>query len=496
MLRQRSLLVAALTLLSVVGLLAGQQHSPAGAPVLRYGRLLDVYAPARLGGPLVPVRRGVLAAPEVLRDVPEGCRSLPADPDSLRRRIAILHPPGSAAFDGALHTLESGGVVAAAGGGEIRIPRDAAWIVTWPDDRAAASPEVSVRTEGGGPATIVVRPQPRGVVVETVVMGTAAQVAGGPCAYGLPAGSQRLRIAWDRSAVEVSLRAEDFLPDAEPLRIVGELPTFLEHVGRRDAHTFVLTLLVSDVRQSIARGDVLRVVDPANGKPRLVLEALADVPVAASGGPPRVHVPVTAVDDRDAADTLLRLDPSRQRGYPDAGAARDTFVRARGAVVMHVACFDAARGDDPANFVRVEGRAVTSTQGNRLDVSPHAGFAVRFTGPVDPGTLRALQLTTPERDSLIAARLTACDATDTAFELRPPLGMSMTPSRRRAIEEERSRGAAPSPDLVLEVVAGVGGLATRSGARLEAALAFAFQLDPAAPDNFVGQRVWVLPLGR
>lgn len=464
------------------------ERAAAAAPVVRFGRVVDVYGRrVRAGAHVIELHaRGVVVGPGVLAPMAPGCSLLPGNPDSGRKRLLIEAELGSAGFAATLARLQAATVELAE-----RVPGDAALLVCWPAGTPPAEAGDSVELleiDRGQSLPITTTVHADGCVVDTVLSGSEALRREQRPMHALPPTRLQLRVR--RGGVESrwTFRARDLLPDPEPLRIVGEMTVYLERVRRLDEGTRLLTLYFGGIRQAVDRGDVLRVLDAATGRPVAVLEVLEDVPLPAGEGLPRAHVRVRA--EGAAVDELLdRLDPSRLPGYPrHGGAARDAFVQAQGPKVTLVALFDPEAGDDAANFVRIPGRDLVDSVGQREGVSPHASFVVRFSGPVDPASLSGLRLVDADAavGNLIAARCFALDDAGREFRLQPPLGLRLDSTMRERIRADRARPPSQrASSFVFEACGGVGGVTSSGGGALSGSLRLGFVLDPDAADNHV-----------
>jgi hypothetical protein len=206
----------------------------------------------------------------------------------------------------------------------------------------------------------------------------------------------------------------------------------------------------------------------------------------------RCHVRVRCAPG--SGDALERLDPSRLAAFPaTGGAARDAFVAAHAPKVTIVAPFDAARGDDPANFLRFTPppRAANGEPGG---VDPNASCVVRFSAPMDPATLGNLRVFAGDETHQVAVRIFPIDRECHAVRVAAPLGWCLTPAIKAAIVANRDKPVAErQPSYVLHVGGGERGLRSRSGMPLAETLRAGFVLDPEADDNIVTTHFWILP---
>jgi hypothetical protein len=460
---------------------AAAEPAPSAANVsVRFGRVVDVYVrgPAGDASSIERHAAGVLVAPALPEAPGEGCTRLPCNPRTGRARLLIDREPGTAAFTAVWQRLAASAPVLGHDA-----PRDAAFRI------APLAPETG--TVDVGDVRLVARGDgaPIACRVTGGADGTLVEPACG--AAGMPAGPVRLQCRAAGRDAAFDFHADDSLPDSEPPRLVGELVVRLERVARVDERTRVLTLFLGGVRQALRSGDVA-VVRAAGGRPVGEWEVLDDVPAAAADAGRRAHVRVRVdpgASGRRAADELTALAAASLPGFPPRGGpARDAFVAANAPPVTLVTLFDAARGDELANFVRIGDRDVADTRGNGVDVSPHAAFDVRFSVPLDLASLHAgLQLAATT--GVVPMRLHARDDTDRSFRLTAPLGLSLTPERRAELLAERERPVAERrTDYVLTVLGGATGVRARSGVRLPATATLGVILDPAAPDNVVAWR--------
>jgi len=192
-----------------------------------------------------------------------------------------------------------------------------------------------------------------------------------------------------------------FLRDSSPLRIVGEIPMYLERVDDIDSLTQEVTVFKNGLAHDIDRGDVLRFLDGASMQ--LGRGEILEDPVDDRYSPTVQHVRVRI---RRIAE-LEGADPSNLPGYPSELAAREAWLVANAPHAVVLAEFRAGGygGDDPSNFVaftptplEVDGYVPRATE----YVSPFAGAVVRFTKPVDMATVKAA-------DTMFFATRDLCD---------------------------------------------------------------------------------------
>jgi hypothetical protein len=460
---------AAVALLGVVT----AQAEPAMAPEVHFGRLIDVYVPAPgESGPAarrLPYRRDVLVgtAPSLL-DGP-GCRLLPADPESGRTRVMIDAEPGSAAFVVAWERL--------VGSAEVltdSVPRDAALRLRWSSGVPAGAETAACIELVALPAKVLL-PVHRGP--DALWFDGRETVSGEAPPLGLPADQLQLRCG---SALPARLfTVGGLLPAVDPLRILAELPTCLARATRFDADTWILTLECGGIRQALDAGDMLRLHDPANGQSLAVLEVEVDVPTPGGSGPVRMHVPVRCDAGSSGEAALVKLAP-----LADAE---------RGPKVVAVVPFDAAAGDDPANFVRVASQEVVDTDANGRDVAPRADYEVLFSAPVELSTLARMWLEVAATEQEVPTTIYARDASHRRFYAKSPLGLRLDPAMRQQILADQ-RASPPRRQPLFRLVArdGAEGVRSLAGEALVAPFSFGITLDPAAPDNLVQHRSWSL----
>jgi hypothetical protein len=462
---------------------AAAVRSIAAEPTVRCGRLVDVYGEAgHRGRAITPGRRDVLVGPTAAGALAQ--RRLPSNPDGGRARLLVPHAVGSPEFDEAMAKLAATAEPLAESA-----PSDAGFAVAWPGVPVTEL-KVELSRPGAAPLPVCTAVHAEWLCVDPVVLGTAALRAG-RAASGLPAGPVQLVVRHANGSWERRFTVARRLDGDEPPRLVGELDTRLARVARRDEHTWVLTLLVGNVRQALDRGDVLRLHDAATGAPCTALEVLADAPAT---GERFMHV---LVHDEGGLD-LERFDPSNRADMPrQGGAAREAFVHANAPRVTIVVPFEPEHGDDPANFVRIGAGPVTDTDGNRRNVPTQVAFTLRFQRPIDCGTLNSVTLRSmvpkaPQHE--VPVRFVAVDETGTAFRVEPPLGLPMQAAMRTAIRTARQEAnGAFRADYGLHVAGGPAGLRSAGGSQMAADFVLGVAVDLEAKDNLVGWAVWRLP---
>jgi hypothetical protein len=190
-------------------------------------------------------------------------------------------------------------------------------------------------------------------------------------------------------ADESSEISAGFVRDPLPLRIVGEIPLYLERVEQVNVRTQEVTVFKGGLSHEIDRGDVIRFV--SNSSEELIgsAEVVVD-PGDDRGDPDRQHVRVRI---RRLAG-LEAADPSNLPGYPSSVNDREAWLLQNAPRAVVVAEFTAGGEggrDDPRNFLTFTPEPLT-LNGYRPQqgeyVSPFAGAVVRFTKPVDLSTVK------------------------------------------------------------------------------------------------------------
>lgn len=180
-----------------------------------------------------------------------------------------------------------------------------------------------------------------------------------------------------------------FVRDPLPLRLIGEIPMFLERVDDVNAFTQEITVYKGGISHEIDRADVIRFITDTTGVPFGVSEVVVD-PEDDRDSPTTQHVRVRV---RRVAD-LESIDPSNLPGYPSSVAEREPWLVQHAPRAVCVAEFTAggqAGRDDPRNFLIFTPSPLplngVQPAPNEF-VSPFAGAVVRFTKPVDLGTVK------------------------------------------------------------------------------------------------------------
>ena len=183
--------------------------------------------------------------------------------------------------------------------------------------------------------------------------------------------------------------ARGFVRDPLPLRVVGEIPMFLERVEDINVFTQEVTLFKNGLSHEIDRGDVIRFIADSSGLPFGSAEVVVD-PEDDFNNPEAQHVRVRI----RRVPNLESIDPSNLPGYPSSITDREPWLvqNAPRAVVLAEFTAGGALGrDDPRNFLSFT-PAPLELNGYRPQpnefVSPYAGSIVRFTKPVDMSTVK------------------------------------------------------------------------------------------------------------
>ena len=183
--------------------------------------------------------------------------------------------------------------------------------------------------------------------------------------------------------------ASGFVRDPLPLRIVGQISTYLERVESVNAFTQEVTIYKNGLSHEIDRGDVLRFVSDSSGVPFGSAEVVVD-PEDDRDSPLVQHVRVRI----RRISGLEDIDPSNQPGYPSSLTEREAWLvqnAPRAVVLAEFTAGGLAGRDDPRNFLTFTPQPLELSgyrpQQNEF-VSPFAGSIVRFTKPVDMDTVK------------------------------------------------------------------------------------------------------------
>jgi hypothetical protein len=186
--------------------------------------------------------------------------------------------------------------------------------------------------------------------------------------------------------------AKGFVRDPLPLRIVGEIVMYLERVERINAFTQEVTIYKNGVNHEVDRGDVLRFISDNSGVPFAASEVVVD-PADDQGQPTVQHVRVRIRN----VPNLDSIDPRNLPGYPATLSEREPWLVLNAPKAVCVAEFSAGdgvgtNGDDPRYFLSFTPTPLPNLDGTpsapNENVSPFAGAVVRFTKPVDIGTVK------------------------------------------------------------------------------------------------------------
>jgi len=184
--------------------------------------------------------------------------------------------------------------------------------------------------------------------------------------------------------------ARGFIRDTLPLRVIGEIPFYLERVDEINAFTQEITLFKNGISHEVDLGDVIRIVADSSGVVQGSGEVVVD-PADDRGAPGVQHVRVRIRRIEGLAD----LDPRNLPGYPTQIQDREPWLVQNAPRAVCVAEYRAGAGlptgDDPRNFLTFTPTPLilngVRPQPNEF-VSPFAGAVVRFTKPVDMETVK------------------------------------------------------------------------------------------------------------
>ncbi|MGE3172023.1 MAG: hypothetical protein AB7O97_05305 [Planctomycetota bacterium] len=327
--------------------------------------------------------------------------------------------------------------------------------------------------------------------------------------------------------------ARGFVRDAEPPRLIGELPMYLERVDRVNGVTVEVTLWKGGIVHDIDRGDVVRfVTDSSNvafGAGEVVVDPRDD---AGDPGAQRVRVRLRTVPG------LESIDPTNRPDFPVQASAVEDWLRQNAPLAVLVTEFQGGRidpdtgevvrlSDDPRRFGLFSPNPQPRPDGTQSEpnenVSPFAGAVLRFSKPVDLGSVgwadslffatrnltdrdavAAFQRERPWRGvgnasgvgmaasafdeakyrtpHLVAARVLDEDGSQTTLRLQPLQGFYLD-------QEMRADGM---PEYFLHLVTGDDGIRDLAGNTLDLqtndpnrsqGLVIPFELDPRFEDN-------------
>jgi hypothetical protein len=266
-----------------------------------------------------------------------------------------------------------------------------------------------------------------------------------------------------------------FVRDPLPLRLVGEIPMFLERVDEASAGALEVTVWKGGRSHEIDRGDTLRFLR-GDGTLLGTADVIVD-PIDDREVPTAQHVRVRI----RRLEGLAELDPRQVAGYPAELAAREAWLRLYAPRVVCLAEFTAGGvdgRDDPRNFVTFTPGPVplagVQPEPNAM-LSPFVNAVVRFNKPVDLDTVKwadtlffamrnladpvaiaefvanvpnqaggqgmdpgAFDLAKYRTPFLIAARALDEDGSQTSVRLQPTAGFYL---------DEAMRGAAPGTEF-------------------------------------------------
>jgi hypothetical protein len=181
--------------------------------------------------------------------------------------------------------------------------------------------------------------------------------------------------------------AGGFVRDNLPLRLVGDIPMYLEQVRSISDRLQEVTVWKDGIVHGIDRGDVFRFVAAGAdlGGGEVVAEPVED---AQDPAIERVRVRIRRVAG------LAALDPSTRPDFPADPLLRPAWLRANAPRAICSAEFRAGGadgGDDPSNFVLFAPQPLASNgerpRPNQF-LSPFAAAVVRFTKPVDLSSVK------------------------------------------------------------------------------------------------------------
>ena len=183
--------------------------------------------------------------------------------------------------------------------------------------------------------------------------------------------------------------ARGFVRDPLPLRVIGEIPMYLERVENINQFTQEVTVYKNGLSHEIDRGDVIRFINDSSGVPFGSAEVVVD-PDDDRDNPGAQHVRVRI----RRIEGLETIDPRGLPGYPSALSEREPWLvqnAPRSVVVAEFTAGDEDGRDDARNFLQFT-PAPLELNGYRPQqnefVSPYAGAVVRFTKPVDLATVK------------------------------------------------------------------------------------------------------------
>ncbi|MCB9882234.1 MAG: hypothetical protein H6832_16810 [Planctomycetes bacterium] len=243
--------------------------------------------------------------------------------------------------------------------------------------------------------------------------------------------------------------ANGFVRDDTPPRLVGEMALRLQRVEVRSASDQRLILWKAGISHDIDVGDTLRLFDSAAPEEPVAVTDVAVDPVddAKDPGVQRVTVQV-----RDAS-AFEAYDPSRRNDFPTDPKELDAWLLANAPVCVLSTEFNGEK-DDPLNFLSFTPKPIPDPQQTTVaqnrNIRPDASIIVRFTKPVDLGTVRPLDTlifstkedTTVVLDAkkgtpgLILGQIFDEDGSQTALRSSPPVGFYLDDEMRKPANKD------------------------------------------------------------
>ena len=189
--------------------------------------------------------------------------------------------------------------------------------------------------------------------------------------------------------------ASGFVRDAEPPRVIGQIPMLVASVEDVDSRTQVVRLYKNGRVHGLDRGDVVRFInpnpDPSLGEADVFPAEIVSDPVD-DALDPSVQL-VRAVVTRGPDWVRTKLNPTGRPGFPGFGAPAaqlDAWLRANANRAVVVAEYEFG-DDDPVNFLSFSPSPLPLADGSpspvNENVSPFAEAIIRFTKPVDIKTV-------------------------------------------------------------------------------------------------------------
>ncbi|MDP6423703.1 MAG: hypothetical protein QGG14_03120, partial [Planctomycetota bacterium] len=264
-----------------------------------------------------------------------------------------------------------------------------------------------------------------------------------------------------------------FVNDATPPRVVGEMSMRLERVDIRGPFDQRVLLYKAGIEHEVDRGDVLKLYSVnSEGQPVGTSEVVAD-PIDDFNRPEEQHVVVRVRD----ASKFLELDPSTHPDYPGNIKEREAWLVKNAPTIVLSTEFNGEK-DDPLNFLSFSPRPIPDpdkdTVAQNRNVSPGASLIVRFTKPVDLGTVRSfdslilatledtVDLLSPKEGTphLIQSQVFDEDGSQTALRSAPPLGFYVDDEMRKPANKDRY-------PYFMHLVGGINGIRDLGGRPLD-----------------------------